>query len=98
VKIVQRLPVRIALDGAELAAHPLRIGLSMTATIDTHDRTGAALSILPASTPVAATSIYARNTRLADALVARIIADNLGRPGVPVSAAGGRTAPQPHRP
>lgn len=35
IKVVQRLPVRIALDPAELKAHPLRLGLSMTATIDT---------------------------------------------------------------
>jgi membrane fusion protein (multidrug efflux system) len=34
IKVVQRLPVRIALDGQELAQHPLRVGLSMTATID----------------------------------------------------------------
>jgi membrane fusion protein (multidrug efflux system) len=35
IKIVQRLPVRIALDPAELKEHPLRLGLSMKATIDT---------------------------------------------------------------
>ena len=35
VKVVQRLPVRIALDEAELNAHPLRVGLSMTAVVDT---------------------------------------------------------------
>lgn len=35
IKVVQRLPVRIALDPKELAAHPLRIGLSIDATIDT---------------------------------------------------------------
>jgi len=34
IKIVQRLPVRIALDPKELAAHPLRVGLSTEATID----------------------------------------------------------------
>ena len=34
IKIVQRLPVRIALDPNELRAHPLRVGLSMKATID----------------------------------------------------------------
>jgi membrane fusion protein (multidrug efflux system) len=34
IKVVQRLPVRIALDPRELAAHPLRVGLSMEATID----------------------------------------------------------------
>jgi membrane fusion protein (multidrug efflux system) len=35
IKVVQRLPVRIALDHRELAQHPLRIGLSVDATIDT---------------------------------------------------------------
>jgi len=34
IKVVQRLPVRIALDPRELAAHPLRVGLSMDADID----------------------------------------------------------------
>eukprot|EP01037_Dinobryon_pediforme_P011270 gene11270-11356_t len=36
IKVVQRLPVRISLDPAELAQHPLRMGLSVDATIDTH--------------------------------------------------------------
>jgi len=35
IKVVQRLPVRVTLDPKELAAHPLRVGLSMTAEIDT---------------------------------------------------------------
>ena len=34
IKVVQRLPVRIQLDPQDLAAHPLRIGLSMKAAID----------------------------------------------------------------
>jgi membrane fusion protein (multidrug efflux system) len=34
IKVVQRLPVRIELDPRELAAHPLRIGLSMEVEID----------------------------------------------------------------
>ena len=34
IKVVQRLPVRISLDPRELVEHPLRVGLSMTATID----------------------------------------------------------------
>jgi membrane fusion protein (multidrug efflux system) len=34
IKVVQRLPVRVALDPRELARHPLRVGLSMNATID----------------------------------------------------------------
>lgn len=38
IKVVQRLPVRIALDPRELAAHPLRVGLSMEAEIDVTGR------------------------------------------------------------
>ncbi|WP_448661941.1 HlyD family efflux transporter periplasmic adaptor subunit [Sphingomonas sp. CJ20] len=34
IKVVQRLPVRVALDPMELQAHPLRVGLSMDAEID----------------------------------------------------------------
>ncbi len=37
IKVVQRLPVRIALDPQELAAHPLRVGLSMNAEIMVSD-------------------------------------------------------------
>jgi membrane fusion protein (multidrug efflux system) len=35
IKVVQRLPVRVKLDPAELLANPLRVGLSMSAEIDT---------------------------------------------------------------
>jgi len=38
IKVVQRLPVRVALDPAELRQHPLRVGLSMDATIDTRSK------------------------------------------------------------
>ena len=34
IKVVQRLPVRIDLDPKELAQHPLRVGLSMKASVD----------------------------------------------------------------
>jgi len=37
IKVVQRLPVRIKLDPRELAQHPLRVGLSMTATVTTSE-------------------------------------------------------------
>jgi len=35
IKVVQRLPVRIDIDPADLKAHPLQVGLSMDARIDT---------------------------------------------------------------
>ena len=34
IKVVQRLPVRVTLDPAELQNHPLRVGLSMKADIN----------------------------------------------------------------
>ena len=40
IKVVQRLPVRVQLNAAELAKNPLRVGLSMHVTVDT--RTGPA--------------------------------------------------------
>src|SRR6185503_6178905 len=40
IKVVQRVPVRIALDPRELAAHPLRLGLSVDAKVDVRDTSG----------------------------------------------------------
>ena len=78
IKIVQRLPVRIALDPAELAANPLRIGLSMRATIDIADRSGAVLAGTRATAGGYSTSVFDVNAREADALIERVIAENLG--------------------
>ena len=38
IKVVQRVPVRVSLDPAQLAEHPLRVGLSMEAHVDVSDR------------------------------------------------------------
>ena len=38
IKVVQRLPVRVRLEPAELGAHPLRVGLSMTAKVDLNSK------------------------------------------------------------
>jgi membrane fusion protein (multidrug efflux system) len=49
IKVVQRVPVRIALDPKELAAHPLRVGLSATATVDITQKGSAELgAVAPA--------------------------------------------------
>ena len=79
IKIVQRVPVRIALDPAQLAAHPLRIGLSMAVDVNLHDQSGPVLPALVAAKPVLSTDAYARQLGDADALIARIIRDNLPR-------------------
>lgn len=44
IKVVQRLPVRIALDPQEIAAHPLRVGLSMSVEVDTSNKEGQPVS------------------------------------------------------
>ncbi|WP_375270256.1 efflux RND transporter periplasmic adaptor subunit [Sphingomonas sp.] len=49
IKIVQRVPVRIALDPRELAANPLRIGLSVNTVVDTASKSGARLAAVAAA-------------------------------------------------
>ncbi|SRR5579875_4411 len=89
IKIVQRLPVRIALDPAELDKHPLRIGLSMDVTVNLHDQSGPILSTQPPQHPVFSTDVYARQTAAADALIAQIIHDNSAAATATVRANGG---------
>jgi len=78
IKIVQRLPVRIALDPQELAAHPLQIGLSMLVNVDTHNRTGARLPQLAQNTPSYATDVFQSQDAGADARAKSIIGANEG--------------------
>lgn len=77
IKVVQRVPVRIELDPQELAAHPLRIGLSSTVTIDTHDRSGKQIATAPAATAVAETNVYTPDLAQADTQAEAIIAKQL---------------------
>ncbi|MDQ2972309.1 MAG: EmrA/EmrK family multidrug efflux transporter periplasmic adaptor subunit [Pseudomonadota bacterium] len=76
IKIVQRLPVRIALEPRQLEKSPLRIGLSMATKVNLHDQSGGMLSAQSPPHSVFSTGVYARGERDADALVAKIIADN----------------------
>ncbi|RAR86429.1 membrane fusion protein (multidrug efflux system) [Paracidovorax anthurii] len=78
IKVVQRVPVRIALDGEQLKANPLRVGLSMDVTVNTQDRGGALLAGAPRGQAVAQTAVYADLDKGADEDVARIIAANAG--------------------
>ncbi|WHZ20840.1 MAG: Multidrug efflux system EmrAB-OMF, membrane fusion component EmrA [Rhodanobacteraceae bacterium] len=78
IKIVQRLPVRIALDGKELDQHPLRIGLSMDVSVNLHDQKGPMLSQQSPQEPVFSTDVYAHDRAEANLLIAKIIRDNSG--------------------
>ncbi len=78
IKVVQRIPVRIALDREQLAKHPLRIGLSMAVTV-LLDHEGPTVAEAPRVAPAYQTSVFEEHRDKADAAVARIIQANLGR-------------------
>ena len=90
IKVVQRLPVRVALDAAEVAAHPLRVGLSMEARVDVSKTDGRMLADASSAGSTTSTLVFDRDMRSADAAVQRIIAANLGH------AAVASAAPAPH--
>ncbi|TFW01433.1 HlyD family efflux transporter periplasmic adaptor subunit [Oxalobacteraceae bacterium OM1] len=79
IKVVQRVPVRIAIDRKELAEHPLRIGLSMRAVVDLHDQSGAPVGGTAANTATmtADSAAVASIDAKAKARVDSIIATNL---------------------
>jgi membrane fusion protein (multidrug efflux system) len=76
IKVVQRVPVRIALDAKQLLTYPLRVGLSMNVEVDISNTSGQTLADTPRAgmlTPAA------NNTNdAAEQMVQRIIAANLG--------------------
>ena len=76
IKVVQRVPVRIALEARELAAHPLRIGLSTNASVDVHDDSGPQLAPAPRQEPVLTTSAYDIDRGEITARIAQIIGEN----------------------
>jgi len=77
IKVVQRVPVRIALDNRELDKHPLRIGLSTDVTVDIRHDQGSVLANTPTQQPVAQTDVYDQMASKADAEAERIIRANL---------------------
>ena len=82
IKVVQRVPVRIALDPKELAEHPLRVGLSMNVSVDVRDQSGAELAAAGAGDKAGtSTAVFDAAAKAAEdaaqADVARIIRANL---------------------
>lgn len=88
IKVVQRVPVRLAIDREQLARHPLRIGLSMRVRIDTSDAAPAVVEDGSKESPRGAeTSIFDSLATGADEAVRRVIQRNL-RPGADVGEGG----------
>jgi len=83
--------VKVALDPKELEKHPLRIGLSVIATVSVHDKSGPQLATgANRSAPVYQTQVYGKLDEEADELVRKIISTNIGdNAPAPRSAATG---------
>ena len=98
IKVVQRLPVRIALDAQQLKEHPLRVGLSMNVTVDVRKEEGAAMVTAANARPLQ-TDVYDKVAQDADELIARIISVNNGgrtpAPAAPGGASAARAAAKP---
>jgi membrane fusion protein (multidrug efflux system) len=79
IKIVQRVPVRIALDPRELADHPLRVGLSVNVSVSIKDTSGPQMTSRVGQGSTSADLGDDANTK-ADAVISRILAENGGSP------------------
>jgi membrane fusion protein (multidrug efflux system) len=98
IKVVQRVPVRIVLDAKELAASPLRVGLSMDVEVDVSRDSGKSLAEAPPREPVKQqTTVFDQVNRDAEGEVRKVIAANLGHAPTLASANRGRPA-QPMQP
>ena len=77
IKIVQRVPVRIALDPQQLNAHPLRVGLSTTVRVDVHDTSGPLIASQVRTKPIPMQESLGNDPEV-EARIARILAANRG--------------------
>jgi membrane fusion protein (multidrug efflux system) len=78
IKVVQRVPVRIALKPAEIARHPLQLGLSVRVSVDTHKRDWPRLTPGDSTRQSYRTEVFVGEGRAADKVVADVIAANVG--------------------
>ena len=86
IKVVQRVPVRIALDAQQVADNPLRVGLSMVVEVDVSNKNGktpVGAPRMPGTSPAA--QVPATDDAASDE-VRRVIVANLGK--APFHASG----------
>lgn len=78
IKVMQRVPVRIALEQGELRAHPLKLGLSMHVEVDTRERSGPLANAQPAQRSHYETRIFRDELAQTEQRIAQLIAASLG--------------------
>jgi membrane fusion protein (multidrug efflux system) len=96
IKVVQRVPVRVEIDPKQVAQHPLRVGLSMEATVDVAEQGGAPLAAAGTGRASSTTQAFDTHQAAADRMVHDIVSANLGRSNARVAAspAAAPAAPQ----
>jgi membrane fusion protein, multidrug efflux system len=77
IKVVQRVPVRIQIDDADVAKSPLRVGLSATVTVDTTSRDGPVLAREANDKPVGDTQVYVQDLAQANAEADAVVRQNI---------------------
>lgn len=78
IKIVQRVPVRIEVEPKQLAEHPLRLGLSMAVDVTVRDQNGPVLAApRKDDKPLFTTAAYEKQLNDANALIDKVIRENL---------------------
>ncbi|MEQ9720667.1 multidrug efflux MFS transporter periplasmic adaptor subunit EmrA [Yersinia alsatica] len=78
IKVVQRLPVRIALEPKQLAEHPLRIGLSSTVRVDTANTDGLVLAQTVRKDPAFVTDALSIDLAPVNQMISDIVHANAG--------------------
>ncbi|MDD5406880.1 MAG: efflux RND transporter periplasmic adaptor subunit [Sulfurovaceae bacterium] len=76
IKIVQRIPVRLALNPKDIANKQLRVGLSSEVDVDTHDRSGGMLSMANNNANSNTIVPYANASIEAKKIIEKIINEN----------------------
>jgi membrane fusion protein (multidrug efflux system) len=77
VKIIQRLPVRIALDPKQLQEYPLRLGLSMTVSVDLRNQKGRLIPDPSQSITLYQTDVFGNQENGVDVLIEEIFSQNI---------------------
>jgi len=85
IKVVQRVPVRLAMDADQLKQYPLQIGLSVTATVNTHHRKGDALLRSAQERMTYHGKDYSADTTAADQMIHAILQENAKDRPAPVA-------------
>ncbi len=77
IKIVQRVPVRVSLDPRQLEKHPLRLGLTLKATVDLHDEEGEVLTPLEPTLPIYQTFVFQDQIYGVEGIIKQVVQDNI---------------------